>query len=196
MTLILASTSKVRARLLEAAGVPFEACPSRLDEQAVKTALLAEGASPAAVAEALAEMKALRLSTNHPEVFVLGCDQVLAFAGRLIDKSESLAKARALLLSLRGKTHSLITAAVLAKGGMPVWRKRERADLHMRDFSEEFLDAYLEAEGDSILSAVGCYHLEGRGVQLFERVEGDYFAILGLPLLPLLAALREHGMLR
>jgi septum formation protein len=196
MILILASTSAIRARLLEAAGVPFEAHPSRLDEQAVKTALLAEDASPAAIAEALAEMKALRLSTNHPEALVLGCDQVLEFAGRLIGKSESLTEARALLLSLRGKSHSLITAAVLAKGGTPIWRKRERAELLMRDFSAEFLDAYFEAEGEGILSAVGCYHLEGRGAQLFERVEGDYFAILGLPLLPLLAVLREHGMLR
>jgi septum formation protein len=190
--LILASTSQTRARLLRAAGVKFEALPSRVDEAEVKAALLAEGFAPAAIADALAEMKALRLSTIHPEALVLGCDQILEFEGRLIDKSESLEEARALLLALAGKSHSLVTAAVLAKGGMPIWRKTERAELGMRAYGEDFLADYLAGEGEAILSSVGCYHLEGRGVQLFERVEGDYFSILGLPLLPLLAILREH----
>ena len=192
--LILASTSQTRMRLLTSAGIAFEAQPSRVDEDGVKTGLLAEGLPPSAVADALAEMKALRLSTNDPEALVLGCDQVLDFEGRLIDKSESLAEARELLLSLRGNGHDLVTAAVLAKGGAPIWRKSERARLRMREFGEEFLDAYLAAEGEEILSSVGCYHLEARGAQLFERIEGDYFSILGLPLLPLLAVLREHGI--
>lgn len=192
--LILASASQTRARLLGAAGVPFEALPSRVDEDEVKAALLAEGFAPAAIADVLAEMKALRLSTIHPEALVLGCDQVLEFEDRLIDKSPSLDEARVLLLSLAGNSHSLVTAAVLAKGGMPIWRKSEHARLRMRAFGGDFLDAYLEAEGEDILSAVGCYRLEGRGAQLFERVEGDYFSILGLPLLAVLAVLREHGI--
>lgn len=194
--LLLASASATRAKLLRAAGVPFDVLPAQLDETAVKEALMAEGATLPAVAEALAEMKALRLSTIHPEALVLGVDQVLDFDGKLIDKSASLAEARALLLSLAGKSHSLVTAAVLAKGGVAIWRTRQVARLQMRPMDETFVDAYLAEAGEGILAAVGCYHLEDLGAQLFERVEGDYFSILGLPLLPLLAALREHGILK
>lgn len=192
--LVLASASAVRARLLREAGVSFEVRPSGLDEAEVKASLLAEKHDPAVVADALAERKAIRVSRSHPETLVLGCDQTLVFEGRLIDKSTNLAEARAHLRHLRGKRHDLLTAVVLAKGGAPVWRRLERCSLWMRPFSDEFLDGYFLAEGNKVLGSVGGYFLEGRGVQLFERVEGDYFSILGLPLVPLLAALREHGI--
>ncbi|MDE2135536.1 MAG: Maf family protein [Alphaproteobacteria bacterium] len=192
--LILASESAVRARLLRDAGVSFEVRPSGLDEAEVKASLLAEKRDPAAVADALAQFKAVRVSRAHPEALVLGCDQTLAFDDRLIDKPANLAEARTRLRQLRGKRHDLLTAAVLAKGGAPVWRRLERCSLWMRLFGDEFLDGYFLAEGDKVLGSVGCYFLEGRGIQLFERVEGDYFSILGLPLVPLLAALREHGI--
>jgi nucleoside triphosphate pyrophosphatase len=193
--LVLASGSAVRAHLLRAAGVPFEACPAGVDESEVKASLLAEGAVPAAVADALAELKAVRVSTKYPQALVLGCDQVLVFEGEVVDKSPNLNEARALLQRLRGKQHALVTSCVLAKGGSAIWRRREEATLLMRPFGEKFLEDYLSAEGKTILSSVGCYHLEGRGAQLFEQVQGDYFAILGLPLIPLLAALREHGVI-
>ncbi len=192
--LILASESAVRAHLLRAAGVSFDVRPSGLVEAEVKTFLLAEKLDPTAIADALAERKAVGVSRSHSEALVLGCDQTLACEGRLIDKPANLAEARAHLQHLRGKRHDLLTAAVLAKGGVPVWRRLERCSLWMRPFSDEFLDGYFLAEGDKVLGSVGCYFLEGRGIQLFERVEGDYFSILGLPLVPLLAALREHGI--
>ena len=192
--LILASASAVRARLLREAGVPFAVCPAGIDEEEIKASLLEGKLGADAIADALAERKAIQASAAHPEALVLGCDQILAFAGRLIGKAADLTKARVLLRELRGKEHSLLTACVLAKGGVPVWRWLERCRLWMRPFSDTFLDEYLQIEGDKLLGSVGCYHLEGRGIQLFERVEGDYFSVLGLPLLPLLAALREQGI--
>ncbi len=192
--LILASGSAVRARLLREAGVPFDVCLAKIDEGEVKAALLAEGLGADAIADTLAQRKAVQVSAAHPEALVLGCDQILAVDGRLIGKSADLTEARALLRELRGEDHSLITACVLAKGGVTVWRWLERCRLWMRLFSDTFLDEYLQAGGEKVLDSVGCYHLEGRGIQLFERVEGDYFSVLGLPLLPLLAALREQGI--
>lgn len=193
--LILASASAVRARLLREAGVAFELRPTGIDEGEVKASLLDEKLDADVIADALAELKAIRVSSVHPQALVLGCDQILAFDGRLIDKSADLTEARALLQELRGKEHSLLTACVLAKGGAPVWRRLERCRLWMRPFSDAFLDGYLRAEGDGVLGSVGCYHLEGRGIQLFERVQGDYFSALGLPLIPLLAVLREHRII-
>jgi septum formation protein len=192
--LILASASAVRARLLREACVPFELHPAKIDEAEVKVSLLAEKLDAPAIANALAELKAIQVSTAQPQALVLGCDQILVFDGRLIDKSADLQEARTLLGELRGKEHTLVTACVLAKGGAPVWRRLDRCRLWMRSFSDAFLEEYLQAEGDNVLGSVGCYHLEGRGSQLFERVEGDYFSVLGLPLHPLLAALREQGI--
>jgi septum formation protein len=189
--LILASASASRAGLLHGAGVAFEIMPARIDEDAVKTSLR----DAARVAETLAELKALRISASHPDALVLGADQVLAFGDELVSKSENLAEARALLRRLRGHEHHLIGAAVLAKAGTPVWRQVDRARLWMRDFSDAFLEDYLAREADAALACVGCYRLEGAGAQLFSRIEGDYFSILGLPLIPLLAALREHGVI-
>jgi septum formation protein len=190
--LILASSSAVRARLLRQAGVPFEVLAAEVDEGEVKASMLAEKLDASAIVNALAELKAIRVSIAHPQALVLGCDQILVFEGRLLDKSPDLAEARVLLQRLRGKAHKLLTACVLAKAGTPVWRRLERCTLWMRPFSDAFLDEYIQAEGDKVLASVGCYHLEGCGVQLFERVEGDYFSVLGLPLIPLLEALREH----
>ena len=194
--LVLASASAVRARLLRAAGVPFEVRPADIDEETLRTSLQAQGAEAGDIAEALAQEKALAVSRGWPEKLVLGCDQILAFERELLAKPADLDKARAQLQRLRGKEHALLTACVLAKDGAPVWRAREQAILKMRPFSEEFLETYLAAQGTEVLGAVGCYHFEGAGAQLFESAKGDYFSILGLALIPLLAALREHGVLK
>lgn len=193
--LILASTSAVRSRLLRDAGLAFEVVPPMVDEADVKASLLVERLGANAIADSLAEAKAVAVSAARPQALVIGCDQVLAFEGRVIEKSADLGEARKLLAELRGKAHALLTACVLAKGGEPVWRRLERCTLSMRPFSDAFLEDYLQAEGDTLLTSVGCYQLEGRGAQLFERVEGDYFSVLGLPLIPLLVALREDGIL-
>jgi septum formation protein len=192
--LVLASASEIRARVLKSAGVEFDIRPAHVDEDAVKESLLAAKAPLRDVADALAELKAVRVSANRPDALVLGADQVLAFDGELVSKCASLDEARALLRRLRGRTHQLISALVLAKAGGAIWRNVETATLKMRDFSDRFLDDYLTGEGEDLLKGVGCYRLEGRGAQLFERVEGDYFTVLGMPLQPLLAALRQHGI--
>ncbi len=188
--LVLASASASRARMLEAAGVAFEIQPANVDEDAVKAATH-DGAAVAAV---LAERKALHVSTGRPEALVLGSDQVLVARGGLMSKAGTREAAAAQLRALRGDVHSLVTAAVLAKAGKVVWRHAEEARLWVRAFSDEFLERYLAGESDAVLGSVGCYRLEGPGVQLFERIEGDYFSILGLPLVPVLAALREQGV--
>jgi septum formation protein len=161
----------------------------------VRDSLLAEGAKPRAIADALAELKAVRISGRHPGAVVLGSDQVLVCETRLFSKADSLAAARATLSELRGRKHQLISAAVLAQDGKPIWRSVESADLWMRGFSDAFLDDYLAETGDSILGSVGCYHIEGRGLQLFSRIAGDVFVIRGLPLLSVLDALRINRVL-
>lgn len=191
MKLVLASASTSRARMLQAAGVPFDIVPAHVDEDAIKQSML----SPRDIADTLAELKALRVSSRYPGALVLGADQVLAFGSELVSKSADMDEAAELLGRLRGQRHELLSAAVLAKDGVPVWRHVSVSKLWMRTFTDEFLYAYLEAEGEDVLSGVGCYRLEGLGSQLFERIEGDYFSILGLPLLPLLAGLRELGIL-
>ena len=175
--------------------MPFEIVPAHVDEDGIKQSLLTEGAQPRAVADALAELKAIRISMSWPGVLVLGADQVLEIEGALVSKSGSMEEARALLCRLRGKSHALLTAAVLAKDGVAIWRHLASATLTMRDFSDRFLDEYLAGEGEEILGGVGCYRLEGRGLQLFSRIDGDYFAILGLPMLALLTALRGQGII-
>ena len=192
--LVLASASSSRARLLQHAGVPFEVHPARVDEDSVKESMLADGAQGRAIADALAELKACQVSNARPDALVLGADQVLVCDGELFSKAETIDDAAAQLRSLRGKPHLLLTAAVLAKDGTAIWRHVDISTLWMREFSDAFLEAYLAAEGDGLLGSVGCYRLEATGVQLFERIEGDYFSILGLPLVPLLAALRQHGV--
>lgn len=192
--IILASKSAARRAVLDGAGVAYEAVDSRYDEDTAKHSLLAAGATPKDVAEALAEAKALKISRSRPGL-VIGADQTLDLDGRLYDKAESAEAARARLVELRGKAHRLHSAVVVAKDGAPIWREVVTATLTMRNFTDAFLDEYLALEGQAALGSVGCYRLEGPGAQLFSRIDGDYFAILGLPLLGLLSLLREHGVL-
>jgi septum formation protein len=191
---ILASKSAARRAVLSGAGVPFEVVVAGVDEESIKAGMLAEGASPRDIADALAEVKALRVSRGRPG-FVVGADQTLEFEGGLYDKAETPEAARERLKLLRGKPHKLHSAVVVAKDGAPIWREVVTATLTMRDFSDDFLEDYLAREGEAALGSVGCYRLEDLGAQLFARVEGDYFAILGLPLLGLLDLLRRHGVL-
>lgn len=191
---ILASKSAARRAVLDGAGVPYEAATAGVDEDAVKTSLLAEGANAREIADALAELKAVRISAKRPGL-VIGADQTLEFEGRLYDKAETVEAARERLRALRGKPHQLHSAVVVAKDGAPIWRELASATLTMRPFSDAFLDDYLRVEGEAALGSVGCYRLEGPGAQLFQRIEGDYFAILGLPLLGLLELLRNHQVL-
>lgn len=195
--LLLASASPFRRRLLEAAGVPFRVVPANVDEAGLKRTIAARGApiEPAAVAEALAAAKARSASSTFPEGLVVGADQVLALGGELFDKPGDLAAARAQLERLRGKTHRLFSAVALAERGEVVWSTVGQATLTMRDFSEAFLDAYLARAGSGLAGIVGSYEIEGTGIQLFERVEGDHFTIIGLPLIPLLAELRARGVI-
>ncbi|GIU66641.1 Maf family protein [Candidatus Phycosocius spiralis] len=190
--LILASTSAIRRQLLAQAGIRFEVIGAGVDEEAVKLALRAEGASPRQQAGKLAELKATKVSQQH-KGFVLGCDQILALNHQSIDKAETLEEAYARLNLLRGKTHTLECAAVIAKDGKPIWRLVKSPKLSMRSFSDAFLESYLKEHGEQVLSSVGCYQFEGAGAQLFSQVEGDYFSILGLPLLEIMDFLRQHG---
>ena len=192
--LILASKSAARSALLRAAGVAFETRGSGVDEDPIKAAELAAGSGPRAIALKLAEAKALAVSRTT-EALVIGADQTLDLAGQLVDKPADRAEARERLLSLRGREHRLHSAVVLAQGGEVVWRDAPTTVLQVRAFSDAWLDGYLAQIGDDVLDSVGAYQLEGLGVQLFERVEGDWFTILGLPMLSLLEALRDRGVL-
>ena len=192
--LILASSSKVRARLLEAAGVAFIVEPPGLDEHAMRQAVSGTGAlSPQDVAEVLARAKAEAVIELARDAFVIGADQVLALGDRILAKPESMEAARGELLDLSGRTHTLHTAVAVATDGETIWAETTIATLSMRKLSPEFIGRYLAAAGEEVLSSVGAYQLEGLGIQLFEKIDGDYFSILGLPLLPLLDALRREG---
>lgn len=196
MDFILASGSESRRRILTAAGVPFRAIPAEVDEDGLKAELLAKSVTSHAIASHLAGAKALRVSSDFVDALVLGADQTLLLDGEIVSKCADLKAARTLLSRLRGQAHLLVGGYVLARAGIAVWRHSETAKLTMRDFSEAFLDRYLAAEGQGVLSAVGCYKLEGLGAQLFESIEGDYFSILGLALQPLLVELRKQGVLQ
>lgn len=192
--MILASQSECRAALLRQAGVVFETVSAAVDEAAIKAGMQAEGASARDICDALAEFKARRGSARAPGRLVLGADQILVCEGRNFDKPRDLAEAREQLVFLRGKTHELLSAAVFYEAGEPVWRHIGRAQMMMRPFSDAFLDHYIETQGAGLLSTVGCYKLEEGGSQLFTRVQGDYFSVLGLPLLEVLGFLRSRGL--
>ncbi|QQS14764.1 MAG: Maf family protein [Rhodospirillales bacterium] len=191
--IVLASTSAGRRALLSGAGVAFEPVAPEVDEAAEKRAMGAVDA--AALAARLAELKALDVSRRRPGAWVVGGDQTLDRDGLLFDKPETIDQARAHLVALRGRAHALRAAICVARDGAVVWRHLSSARLTMRDFSDSFLDAYVAACGGSLTTSVGAYRLEGPGAQLFESIDGDYFTILGLPLLPLLAFLRGQGAL-
>jgi septum formation protein len=194
--LVLASQSAARRAMLAAAGVPHEALPAHVDEDAISQGLQAEGATPLRIADALAEVKALKISRQHPGALVLGADSVaVAHDGALLNKPETRSRAEAQLRALSGSTHQLISAAVICAGGQPVWRSSGSAKLTMRALSDAFIADYLDAEGDAVLGCVGCYRIEGLGAQLFTRIDGDQFSIRGLPLLAVLDYLRTRGLL-
>jgi septum formation protein len=179
--------------MLEAVGLVFEIDPPRVDEEAAKLSLRREGLKPRDQADALAELKALSVSQRRTG-FVIGGDQMLAIEGETLDKPKDRSEARAHLKRLSGRTHELISAAVVARDGAVIWRHIETPRLKMRPLSDVSIESYLDAAGEAMQTSVGAYQLEGLGAQLFERVDGDYFSVLGLPLLPLLSFLREHGL--
>lgn len=189
--LILASKSAARRAMLSDAGVPFVVQVADVDEDALKT----PGVDPVELAVELARAKALAVSRHDVDAWVLGADQTLAFDGGLVSKATTLDAARERLSAMRGRTHQLHSGAALARNGQVVWSGVDTVEMKMRDFSDAFLDAYLAAEGEALLSCVGSYRLEGLGAQLFEAVEGDYFTVLGLPLWPVLAELRRAGVI-
>ena len=193
--LILASASPTRAALLATAGVEVRVEPAAVDEEAVKQTYRAKGHAAVECALALAEAKARRVAGRHDRAFVIGADQILVCDGLWFDKPSDLGAARAQLKALRGRAHQLATAVCVVQNGTRIWHTVKQPHLLMREFSDLFLDNYLAMEEAAVLGTVGAYRLEGRGLQLFERVEGDYFAILGLPLLELLGFLRERGQL-
>ncbi len=200
MTIILASQSASRRALLTAAQVPFEAMAPGVDEEAAKDALRADGLDARALADALAELKAIRVSRRVPGALVLGCDQTLSLdggddQGSMIDKAVDRDDAARILRLLSGRVHHLHSAAVIVLSGQAIWRQIERVRMTVRPLSEAFIQAYLDGDWDACRWCVGCYRIEGPGAQLFAKVEGSQFAIQGLPLLPLLDFLRVRGVL-
>jgi septum formation protein len=196
MRLVLASQSASRRAMLEAAGVPFSATVPGVDEDAAKAGLRAQGVAPRDFADALAELKALRVSQREPDALSLGSDSLMVLAdGTILDKPTSREEAADHLCAMSGGRHSIVSAAVIAEQGRPVWRKVDRAMLHVRPLSEAFLKQYLDAEWPAIGGCAGCFRIEGLGAQLFARIDGSQFTVLGMPLLPVLDYLRVRGIL-
>ncbi len=190
--IILASGSYIRAQILRGADISFDVITKPVDEAAIKSAMLADGAKIRDIADALAEAKSLRVSRKELGL-VIGADQIMTMDGELFDKPPTIEAARHRLLAMRGKAHHLIGAIVISENGRPVWRHMSKVTLHVRDFSDEWLNTYIKSEGDFLLKSVGAYRFEGRGAQLFTKVEGDSYSIMGLSLLPLLDYLRTRG---
>jgi septum formation protein len=192
--IVLASASAIRRTLLANAGIACDVDPGAVDEDEVKRAMKADGAPAAAAAETLAEMKAMRVAPRHPGALVFGADQMLECNGVWFDKPVDRAHATAHLMALAGRTHRLISALVCVRNGARIWHHTAIASLTMRPLTRAFIESYLDAAGPAVQQSVGAYQLEGLGAHLFSRVEGDYFTVLGLPLLAMLAFLREHGV--
>lgn len=193
--IILASGSRIRAQLLANAGLEFTVSVARVDEEAIRASMQSEDASPRDLADLLAELKAQRVAARHPEALVIGCDQILALGRDIYAKPQTPADALSQLQSLRGQTHQLLSAAVIYGEGKPLWRHVGIVRLHMRDASDAYLSDYVDRNWDSIRHSVGAYKLEEEGVRLFTRIDGDYFNVLGLPLLELLSYLTQRGTL-
>ena len=194
MRIILASGSAIRRKLMDDAGIEFEVIAKPVDEAAIKDTMLAETARLQDIADALAEAKSLRVSRIEPGL-VIGADQIMVMDGELFDKPKDIDAARQRLKLMRGKTHYLVGAVVISENGSPVWRHLTKTKLTMRDFSDAFIEDYLKAEGEMVTKSVGAYRFEGLGAQLFSHVEGDFFSILGLSLLPVMDYLRTRGAL-
>jgi septum formation protein len=195
MSFVLASTSPIRLQMLTAAGITVEPIAPRVDEVIIRDALIADGAKPRDIADALAEMKARKVSEKRPDATVLGCDQILALDQMIFAKPESPDQAKDHLRNFRGKTHKLYSAIVAYENAEPVWRHVAEARLTMHQISDSYLDDYINRNWDSIRHSVGCYKIEEEGVRLFSAISGDHFTILGLPLLPLLAWAGTRGMI-
>ena len=192
--LVLASQSASRRAMLDAAGIAYRAEPAHVDEAAIKDAMA--GAPPRDLANALAELKAIKVSARHPGALVLGSDSIVALSdGTILDKPVDRADAAAHLRAMRGGRHDLLSAVVLARDGRPLWRHVETARLHVRNLSDAFIERYLDAEWPAIAGCVGCFRIEGPGVQLFDCIVGDHFTVLGMPLFPVLGQLRVLGAL-
>lgn len=193
MRLVLASQSASRRAMLDAAGVAHEAVPAHVDEAAAKASLQV---APRDLADALAELKAVKVSAREPAALVLGSDSLVALDdGSLLDKPDSREAAAEHLRRMSGGTHDLFSAAVIAEGGRPVWRHVDRARLYVRPLSAGFIDSYLDREWPAVAGCVGCFRIEGPGAQLFQRIDGSHFTVLGMPLLPVLDYLRVRGVL-
>lgn len=193
VTLRLASGSQTRRQLLENAGLTVEAQPARIDEENLREGMEASGVTPRDMSDALAEMKAKKVSQRFPADTVLGCDQVLEFERRALGKAPDLRQLKQQMLALRGKSHMLFSAAVLYRDGSPIWRQIGEARMQMTNFSDEYLETYISRNGEALLGSVGGYLIESEGLRLFQRIDGDYFTVLGLPLLPLLQQLGRMG---
>ena len=195
-TVVLASSSETRRNILEKAGVVIEVIAPRIDEEKIKRAMIAEKADGAEIAKVLAEQKACSVSRHQPQDLVIGADQVLEMDGMIFSKPQDSASAREGLTVLRGREHRLHSCVCVSRDGKRLWQKLDSAELTMRGFSDEFLETYLHSIGDQAFTGPGSYRIEDVGSQLFSGISGDYFTILGLPLLPLLAFLRVHGALQ
>ena len=192
MNIILASSSPIRKQILEDSGVIFEVVVRPIDEASIKSAMIQEGASKLSIVSTLAELKSIKVSSETPGL-VIGADQIMVFDGAIYDKPKTIEEARERLMAIRNQTHYLMGSVVVSEGGVSVWRHSSKVELKARSFTDKFIDNYINQEGEALLQTVGAYRFEKRGSQLFSSVKGDFFSVLGLPLLPLLDYLRTRN---